>query len=97
MKESEAIKQFQDLVKQMNSVKMYYDRNFMFHPQSFYNQYMSRHMGPLFDRASYLMKYIPEEKLETLQVEGKVWTGEDATISLPIWMHLFDTWDNLSR
>ena len=97
MTEFEACKQFQDLVKQMNRVKIEYDRNYMFYPRSFYNQYMAKHMGPLFERASALAEYIPEETLDNLQVEELAWTGQNGTMSFSMWVYFFNNWENLSR
>ena len=93
----EATRRIQELIKQMNRVKMEYDHNYLFYPRSFFNQYMRVHMCPLFEQISPLFDYIPEDEALEIQVEEKAWTGQNGTIALHMWMYFFDNWMNLSR
>lgn len=97
MTEYEAINRLQDVIKKINRVKKDYDRNYMFHPQSFFRQYMSTNFYPLATEVSSLLEYISEEKLINLQVED-IWTSDNGgTIEYPMWMYFFDNWMNLTR
>jgi hypothetical protein len=97
MTKFEATRKIQDLIRQINRVKMEYDRNYLFYPRSFFNQYMSVQMIPLFKQITPLFDYLPDEEAMEIQVEERAWTGQGGTIALHMWMYFFDNWMNLSR
>lgn len=92
MTKVEATRRVQELIKQINKVKMEYDSKYLFYPKSFFNQYMRTHMAPLLEQVSPLFDYLPDEEAMEIQVEEKAWTGQDGTIALHMWMYFFDNW-----